>query len=67
MQVNIDLESNDEDKCADLIIEAPEGVIIKMVIIVSEQIYQGETFVKYPKDETNKAIVQIKNKKDGFI
>ena len=67
LQVNIDLESNDEDKCADLIIEAPEGVVIKMVIIVSEQIYQGETFVKYPKDETNKAIVQIKNKKDRNI
>ena len=62
--VDIDLESNDEDKCADLILEATEGAIIKMVIIVSEQIYQGETFVKYPKDETNKAIVQIKNKKD---
>ena len=38
-----------------------------MVIIVSEQIYQGETFVKYPKDATNKAIVQIKNKKDIHI
>jgi Bardet-Biedl syndrome 2 protein len=64
LKVDIDLESNDVDKCADLIIETAEGVIIKMVIIVSEQIYQGETFVKYPKDETNKAIVQIKNKKD---
>ena len=64
LKVDIDLESNDVDKCADLILETAEGVIIKMVIIVSEQIYQGETFVKYPKDETNKAIVQIKNKKD---
>ena len=64
LKVDIDLESNDEDKCADLILEASEGAIIKMVIIVSEQIYQGETFVKYPKNETNKAIVQIKNKKD---
>ena len=67
LQINIDLESNDENKCADLIIEAPEGIVIKMVIIVSEQIYQGETFVKYPKNETNKAIVQIKNKKDRNI
>ena len=66
-KVEIDLESNDEDKCADLILESSEGTIIKMVIIISEQIYQGETFVKYPKDETNKAIVQIKNKKDLHI
>ena len=64
LTVNIDLESNDEDKCADLILEATKGGIIKMIIIVSEQIYQGETFVKYPKDETSKAIVQIKTKKD---
>ena len=67
LKIEIDLESNDEDKCADLILEATEGGIIKMVIIVSEQIYQGETFVKYPKDETHKAIVQIKNKKDIHI
>jgi len=67
LKVDIDLESNDEDKCADLILEVDEGAIIKMVIIVSEQIYQGETFVKYPKDETRKAIVQIKNKKDIHI
>ena len=64
LKVDIDLESNDEDKCADLILETSEEAVIKMVIIVSEQIYQGETFVKYPKDKTNKAIVQIKNKKD---
>ena len=64
LTVNIDLESNDEDKCADLILEATKGGIIKMIIIVSEQIYQGETFVKYPKNETSKAIVQIKTKKD---
>ena len=64
LKVDIDLESNDEDKCADLILQVTEGAIIKMVIIVSEQIYQGETFVKYPKNEVNKAIVQIKNKKD---
>ena len=67
LTVNIDLESNDEDKCADLILEATKGGIIKMVIIISEQIYQGETFVKYPKDETSKAIVQIKTKKDLHI
>ena len=67
LKVDIDLESNDDDKCADLILEVTEGAIIKMVIIVSEQIYQGETFVKYPKDATNKAIVQIKNKKDIHI
>ena len=67
LKVDIDLESNDEDKCADLILEVEEGAIIKMVIIVSEQIYQGETFVKYPKEETRKAIVQIKNKKDIHI
>ena len=67
VKVEIDLESNDIDKCANLILEATEGAIIKAVIIISEQIYQGETFVKYPKNETSKAIVQIKNKKDLYI
>ena len=63
-KINIDLESNDEFKCADLIIESTEGSLIKMVIIISEQIYKKETLVKYPKDETNKVIVQIKTQKD---
>ena len=67
LKVDIDLESNDKDKCADLTLEATDGAVIKTVIIVSEQIYQGETFVKYPKNESNKAIVQIKNKKDLHI
>ena len=63
-KITIDLESNDECKCADLIIESTEGSLIKMVIIISEQIYKKETLVKYPKDETNKVIVQIKTQKD---
>ena len=67
LKVDIDLESNDKDKCADLTLEATDGAVIKTVIIVSEQIYQGETFVKYPKSESNKAIVQIKTKKDLHI
>ena len=64
LKVDIDLESNDKDKCADLTLEATDNAIIKAVIISSEQIYQGETFVKYPKSESNNAIVQIKTKKD---
>ena len=67
LKVDIDLESNDKDKCADLTLEATEGAVIKTVIIISEQIYQGETFVKYPKNDSNKAIVQIKTKKDLHI
>jgi len=65
--VNIDLQSNNEFKCADLIIESSENTIIKMVIIQSEQIYKGETMVKYPNKETNKVIIQIKTKKDMNI
>ena len=43
-QVKIDLQSNNENKCADLIIEStPEGTVIHSVIIMSEQIYQGES------------------------
>ena len=67
LKVDIDLESNDKDKCADLTLEANNNAVIKAVIIMSEQIYQGETFVKYPKNETNKAVVQIKTKKDLHI
>ena len=67
LKVDIDLESNDNDKCADLTLEATEGAVIKSIIIISEQIYQGETFVKYPKADSNKAIVQIKTKKDLHI
>ena len=67
LKVDIDLESNDKDKCADLTLEANNNAVIKTVIIMSEQIYQGETFVKYPKNETNKAVVQIKTKKDLHI
>lgn len=65
--VNIDLQSNNEFKCADLIIESSVNTIIKMVIIQSEQIYKGETMVKYPNKETNKVIIQIKTKKDMNI
>ena len=65
--VNIDLQSNNEFKCADLIIESSENTIIRMVIIQSEQIYKGETMVKYPNKETNKVIIQIKTKKDMNI
>ena len=67
LKVDIDLESNDKDKCADLTLESTDNAIIKAVIISSEQIYQGETFVKYPKSESNNAIVQIKTKKDLHI
>ena len=67
LKVDIDLESNDKDKCADLTLETIEGAVIKAVIISSEQIYQGETYVKYPKKESRKAIVQIKTKKDLHI
>lgn len=35
-----------------------------MVIIISEQLYKGETYIKYPSQETNKVIIQIKTKKD---
>jgi hypothetical protein len=38
-----------------------------MVLIQSEQIYKGETMVKYPNKETNKVIIQIKTKKDMNI
>jgi Bardet-Biedl syndrome 2 protein len=66
--VKIDLQSNNEAKCADLIIEAsPSGTIIKCIVIVSEQLYKGETFIQYPQEETNKVIVQIKNEKDMNI
>ena len=65
--VNIDLQSNNDFKCADLIIESSENTVIKMVIIQSEQIYKGETMVKYPNKETNKVIIQIKTKKDMNI
>ena len=62
--VNIDLQSNNENKCADLIIESSSGTVVKMVVIISEQIFKGETYVKYPSQETNKVIIQIKTKKD---
>ena len=67
LKVDIDLESNDKDKCADLTLEATNNAVIKAVIIISEQIYQGETFVKYPQNESSKAVVQIKTKKDLHI
>ena len=65
--VNIDLQSNNDFKCADLIIESSENTVIKMVLIQSEQIYKGETMVKYPNKETNKVIIQIKTIKDMNI
>jgi hypothetical protein len=37
------------------------------VIIVSEQLYKGETYVEYPVDDTNKITVQIKNERDMNI
>ena len=61
---HIDLQSNNEKKCADLIIESSAGTVVKMVIIISEQLYKGETYIKYPSQETNKVIIQIKTKKD---
>jgi hypothetical protein len=55
-------------KCADLIIEVSErSIIIKSVIVISEQLYKGETMVQYPNTETNKIIIQIKNDKDMNI
>ncbi|MCQ2817668.1 MAG: hypothetical protein MJ252_10425 [archaeon] len=71
-QILIDLQSNNENKCADLIIEAQSkkelnNITIYNVILVSEQIYKGETYIKFPSKETNKLIVQIKTKKDMDI
>lgn len=66
-QVKIDLQSNNESKCADLIIESTQGTIIKSILVVSEQLYKGETYVQYPDEETNKVIIQIKNDKDMNI
>lgn len=51
-----------------MIIEASERTtIIKCVLVVSEQLYKGETFVQYPSSETNKIVIQIKNDKDMNI
>lgn len=67
-EIKIDLNSNKENKCADLIIESsPEGTVIHSVIIMSEQIYKGESYVKFPSRETNKVVIQIKTKKDMQI
>lgn len=66
-EVNIDLQSNDEEKCADLIIECSKGAYIKMVVILSEQLYPGESYIKIPKTETNKTTIQIKISKDMQI
>lgn len=64
-EVKIDLQSNNDNKCADLIIESsPEGTVIQSVIIMSEQLYQGESYVHFPPTETNKVVIQIKTKKD---
>lgn len=64
-EVKIDLQSNNDNKCADLIMESsPEGTVIQSVIIMSEQIYQGESYVHFPPTETNKIVIQIKTKKD---
>ena len=64
-EVKIDLQSNNDNKCADLIIESsPEGTVVQSVIIMSEQIYQGESYVHFPPTETNKVVIQIKTKKD---
>ncbi len=43
---------------------SPEGTVIQSVIIMSEQIYQGESYVHFPPTETNKIVIQIKTKKD---
>jgi hypothetical protein len=50
-----------------LIIESTGSTIIKCVVIVSEQLYKGETFIQYPETESNKLVVQIKNEKDMNI
>lgn len=64
-EVKIDLQSNNDNKCADLIIESsPEGTVVQSVIIMSEQLYQGESYVHFPPTETNKVVIQIKTKKD---
>jgi hypothetical protein len=49
-----------------LIVDTNEG-IIKCVILNSEQLYQGETFVIYPDKETKRVIAQINNDKDMTI
>lgn len=48
-------------------IEASTGTIIKNVVIISEQLYKGETFIQYPETESNKITIQIKNDRDMNI
>jgi len=50
-----------------LLIESSERSIIKCAVVISEQLYKGETFVQFPNSETNKIVVQIKNDKDMNI
>jgi len=51
-----------------LLIESSERMtIIKCAVVISEQLYKGETFVQFPNSETNKIVVQIKNDKDMNI
>ncbi len=36
-------------------------------MVISEQLYKGETYAQYPSEETNKVIIQVKNEKDMNI
>jgi Bardet-Biedl syndrome 2 protein len=36
-------------------------------LVISEQLYKGETYAQYPSEETNKVIIQVKNEKDMNI
>ncbi len=47
--------------------ESSPGTIIKCILVISEQLYKGETYAQYPSEETNKVIIQVKNEKDMNI
>jgi Bardet-Biedl syndrome 2 protein len=48
-------------------VESSPGTIIKCILVISEQLYKGETYAQYPSEETNKVIIQVKNEKDMNI
>lgn len=73
-KVEVDLQSNNIFKCADLSFLTSDKLIIKSVIVISEQLYKGDTMVKYPEtepdfveEEANKTVIQIKTEKDMNI
>lgn len=68
VEVQIDLQSNNKDKCADLLIKVSKKQLkIKQVIILSEQLYPGGSYVQNGVEDSNEMIVKITNKKDMKI